>query len=82
MADVRIACITKPDPSSPHEHITHVGNPPTWVWPREDVIASIETKTNTFFVIDPASGKRSDVGVVRPADKSPYLRTYTSGDKF
>jgi hypothetical protein len=39
MADCQITCITKPHPQSPHEHITHVGNPSAnWVWPREDVI--------------------------------------------
>jgi len=54
VADVRVTCITKPHPSSPHEHITHLGNPQAgWKWSREDVIRSIEVGTNTFFVIDP-----------------------------
>lgn len=79
MADVQITCITKPNPRSPHEHITHVGNPPTWVWPREKVIASIEARTNTFFVLDPRTGKRANVGVVREPGKAPYLRTYADG---
>lgn len=76
MADVQVTCITKPHPQSPHEHITHLGNPPSWTWAREQVIASIEAKTNTFFVRDPHNGKRSDVGVVRPPNGAPYLRTY------
>jgi uncharacterized protein DUF3892 len=80
MADCQITCITKPNPQSTHEHITHVGNPPTWVWPRERVIQSIEQKANTFFVLDPRTGKRSDVGVVRPQSAVPYLRTYADGD--
>lgn len=81
MADVQVTCITKPQPLSPHEHITHLGNPAVpWKWTREEVIASIDAKTNTFFVIDPRSGKRSDVGVVRPVGKAPYLRTYADGD--
>lgn len=80
MADVQVTCITKPDPQSPHEHITHLGNPPLWVWTREQVISSIEAKTNTFFVRDPYSGKRSEVGVVREARKAPYLRTYADGN--
>ena len=80
MADARITCIVKPHPQSPHEHITHVGNPAhKWMWPREQVIESIEAKTNTFFVLDPATGKRADVGVVREAGKQPYLRTYADG---
>jgi hypothetical protein len=79
MADCRVTCIVKPHPRSAHEHITHLGNPPTWLWSREDVIASIEAKTNTFFVQDPVSGKRADVGVVREAGKAPYLRTHADG---
>lgn len=49
MADVQVTCITKPHPQSPHEHITHLGNPAGgWRWTREEVIRSIEAKTNTF----------------------------------
>lgn len=67
MADVHVTCITKPHPQSPHEHITHLGGA-KWKWTREQVIASIEAKTNTFYVLDPRTGKRADVGVVRPRD--------------
>ena len=49
-------------------------------WTREQVIASIDAGTNTFYVIDPRNGKRSDVGVVRVAGKAPYLRTHADGD--
>jgi Protein of unknown function (DUF3892) len=83
MADCEVKCIVKPNPLSAHEHITYVGNPytnPSWKWSREDVIASIEAKTNTFYVLDPRTGKRSDVGVVRSAGRAPYLRTYADGD--
>jgi len=81
MADVQVTCITKPHPQSSHEHITHVGNPAAgWKWTREQVIAIIDANTNTFFVIDPYNGKRYNVGVVRPAGRSPYLRTYADGD--
>jgi hypothetical protein len=27
MADCEVKCITKPNPLSAHEHITHIGNP-------------------------------------------------------
>ena len=80
MADAQVTCITKPHPQSAHEHITHLGNPPQWVWTREQVIASIDAKSNSFFVLDPYSGKRSDVGVVRVSGKDPYLRTYAGGN--
>ena len=44
MADVQVTCIIKPHPQSPHEHITHPGNPPSWVWTRKQIIASIEAE--------------------------------------
>ena len=79
MADCRITCVSKLNRFSPHEHITHLGNPPTWVWTREEVISSIERKTNTFFVLD-EYGKRAEVGVVYPNDsRSPFLQTYSDG---
>ena len=81
MADVQVTCIRKPHPQSPHEHITHIGNPRNgWEWTREQVIASIEAKTNTFYVLDPYTGKRSDVGVVKSPGREPYFRTYADGD--
>lgn len=80
MADVQVTCITKPHPQSPHEHITHLGNPRAgWVWPRERVVESIDAKTNTFFVVDPRTSKRANVGVVRQTGKLPYVRTYADG---
>jgi hypothetical protein len=81
MADVQVTCIDKPNPQSSHEHITHLGNPSAgWKWTREQVIASIETRTNTFYVIDPYNSKRSEVGVVSGAGHAPYLRTHADGD--
>lgn len=83
MTDVKVTCITKPHPQSPHEHITHLGNPlatTPWKWTREEVIASIDAGTNTFYVTDPSSGKRADVKVVRQAGKAPYVQTYADGD--
>jgi len=83
MADCQVECITKPHPTSSHEHITHVGNPtanPPWKWTREQVIASIDQGTNTFYVIDPVTGKRADIAVVREAGKVPFLRTHADGD--
>jgi hypothetical protein len=82
MADCQVTCITKPHPLSPHEHITHIGNSntnPPWKWAREQVIASIDARTNTFFVIDPRTGRRTDVAVVREAGKVPFLRTHADG---
>jgi len=64
---------------SRHEHITYIGGV-NWKWSREMVIQSIELKTNTFYVLDPFTGQKAYVGVVRPRDgRSPYLQTYADG---
>ena len=76
MADCRITCINRSGHA--HEHITHVGSM-NWKWPKADVIKSIDEKSNTFFVVDPRTGKRADVGVVRPTHGAPFLRTYADG---
>jgi hypothetical protein len=44
------------------------------------VISSIELKTNSFYVLDPHTNKRSEIGVVRPAGQPPYLRTHDHGN--
>jgi Protein of unknown function (DUF3892) len=80
MADAQVTCIVKPQPHSSHEHITHLGNPAaSWMWTREQVIRSIEEKSNTFYVLDPVNRRRADIGVVRENGKAPYLRTYADG---
>jgi hypothetical protein len=81
MADVQVTCITKPHPQSSHEHITHVGNPAAnWKWPREQVIANIEAGSNTFYVLDPYTGLRSDIRMRRVSGRAPFLQTYADGD--
>lgn len=78
MANCRITHIRKKDRMSSHEHITHAGNPPTWYWTRDQIIKSINDKTNTFYVLE--NGNRSEVGVVYPTDgRSPFIRTYADG---
>lgn len=80
MADCQITCITKSGHLGGHEHITHAGNPAgSWTWPVQQIVDSIEGGTNTFFVRDPVTGKRADVGVVRPQGRNPYIRTYADG---
>ena len=79
MSDVQVTCIIKPNRESRHEHITHLGGS-NWLWTRDEVIRSIEDKTNTFYVLDPVSRKRSNVGVMRSTGRDPYVKTYADGD--
>ena len=80
MPDCRITCITKPHPQSAHEHITQVGNPSVpWKLAVADVIYHIENQVDTFYVIDPRTNMRANVGVVRANGRAPYIRTYADG---
>jgi hypothetical protein len=75
MADKRVTCINKQSRQSTHEGITHLGGT-DWRWTRQEVISSIEAKTNTFHTL--VNGNRADIGIVdSPSGK--YLRTYADG---
>ena len=81
MANCQITCITKPNVNSSHEHITDVGNPSVpWKLTVEQVIQRIDSKTDTFYVVDPRNGKTAYVGVRRPAGRRPFIQTYADGD--
>lgn len=78
MSDLRITCIKKSSYGNKHEHITHVGISGS-VYTRESIIDAIEQKKFTFYVQDPKTGTRAEVGVVKPDYGLPYLRTYANG---
>lgn len=80
MAEYQVTCINKPDRSSKHEHITHIGNiQANWRMTRELAVKQIESKANAFYTVDRVTGARAYIGVVREDGKSPYLRTYADG---
>ena len=76
MADVQITCINKIPRDDPYEGITHLGNS-TGKWPRKQVIAWIESKTDTFYTL--VNGNRGNIGVV-DGKSGKYLRTYADGE--
>lgn len=76
MADALVTCVNKPDRNSPHEHITHLGGR-TWRWPVRDVIASIESGTNTFYTDD--GRKRAEVRV-RERNGRKHVQTQADGE--
>lgn len=75
MADVQVTCINKTPRNDPHEGITHLGGS-GWRWTRQEVITSIEQKTNTFYTL--VGGKRADIGVVN-GPNGKYVRTHADG---
>jgi len=79
MADVQITCITRAGGTG-YEHITQAGSVTgQWKWTVAAIVESIDAGSNTFFVLDPNTRKRADVGVVRPTGGRPYIRTYADG---
>lgn len=75
MADVQVTCINKLPRDNTHEGITHLGGS-GWRWTRQQVIDSIEAKTNTFYTY--VAGNRGNIGVVN-GPNGKYLRTYADG---
>jgi len=79
MADVLVTCINKQPRNNPYQGITHLGGPGGggWRWTRQQVIASIKDKSNTFYTQD-QYGNRAYIGVVDDPD-GEYLRTHANG---
>ncbi len=75
MADAQITCINKQPRTNTHEGITHLGGA-NWKWTRQQVITSIEQRTNTFHTM--VAGKRAEVGVV-DGPNGKYVRTHADG---
>ena len=75
MADVLVTCINKQPRTNPHEGITHLGGQ-NWKWTRQQVVDSINAKTNTFYTS--VGGRRADVGVVN-GPNGPHVRTHADG---
>jgi len=75
MADAQVKCITKQPRQNTHEGITHLGGD-GWKWTRDQVVTSIQNKTNTFYTM--VGGKRADIGIVQ-GQYGPYLRTHADG---
>lgn len=78
MAYLEITCIIKPNVNSPHDHITHVGNP-TWtprLQPVEQIIREIKSGVNSFYVSD-WRGNQARVHVVNATQYArEHIRTY------
>ena len=75
MADVQVTCINKQPRQNPHEGITHLGGQ-GWRWTRQEVVASINQQTNTFFTL--VGGRRANIAVIN-GPNGPYLRTHADG---
>jgi hypothetical protein len=75
MSDVRVLCVNKQPRQDPHHGITHLGGD-GWKRTRDDVVRSIEARTNTFYTL--VNGTRADVGVVN-GPNGKFVRTHADG---
>jgi hypothetical protein len=79
MTDYRIDCVHKPDRSSRHESITHVGGPKPdgsgqWRDTAANVIAFIDGKQHRFYTRE--GGATAWVGVRTSTTGHKFLQTY------
>ena len=81
MTEHQVTCTTKSSGGSYYEHITHIGGTAGggWCLTKEEAIRRIDAKTEAYYTIDQTTGKRVEIGVVREANKAPYLRTHADG---
>lgn len=75
MSDVQVTCINKQPRNDTHQGITHLGGP-GWKWSRQQVIDSINGRTNTFYT--QVGGRRADIGV-RDGPNGQYVQTHADG---
>lgn len=68
-------CVNKQPRNDTHHGITHLGGD-GWKWTRDQVVASINAKSNTFYTL--VAGTRADVGVVN-GPNGQFVRTYADG---
>ena len=78
MASYQVICITKPHPTSTHEHITHIGYiesvfVPKKIIPVAEAIRRIDLNALEFYVSTAAGS--TYVEVVRPYGRDPYIKT-------
>jgi Protein of unknown function (DUF3892) len=79
-----VTCISKPDPTSTHEQISHIGGMTggqPWRLTSEEAIRRIDQKIDSFYVVDPRDHEKHPwLGVVRRVGRHPFLRTYADRD--
>lgn len=80
MKEYEVTCVTFAAPGTGHEHITHVGNNQRqWRLEVESAISRIDYQLEVFYVVDPATGDRAYLRIVREQGKPPYLRARCGG---
>ena len=82
MTDYRIDCVNKPNRSSAHEHITHVGGPKPdgngrWKDPVANIVQFIEAKQHRFYTKE--GNASAWVGVRTSAAGRKFLQTHADG---
>jgi hypothetical protein len=64
-------------PGQEHDRITHFWVPSRWI-PVAEAVQMVKTNVCKFFVLS-RSGNKAFAGVVEPAGRAAYLRTYADG---
>lgn len=77
MDEYKVTGIIKPDSSSSHEEITHIGNKEDqWCMTVGGAMQQIEKKVSKFYVEDHSAQRRCYLEIVRELGKRPYLKAH------
>jgi hypothetical protein len=74
-----VRCINKPNPESPYEQITHLGDGLNFWWTRDEVVRLIERGGDSFFTLEGTTGAHLEIHVIREPGREPYLQTRPAG---
>lgn len=80
MREYEVDCVVSFGRSDAHESIIHIGNSrEKWRLTVRSAIERIEAGGDAFYTLDPDTGAKAYLGIVREAGRPPYLRTQIDG---
>lgn len=80
MRTFEINCVRRAPGLQGHEAITHIGHHgKDWCLTSGAAIKRIDAAFEAYYILDPQTGERAYLGVVREPGQPPYLRAHING---
>lgn len=79
MRELQITCIKKIPRFAKNENVKYIGNSEeNWRRGLDDIISRIEWGKEGYYVINPETGRKSSVDIIREEWKAPYIRAISN----